>query len=154
MKGIGPKNEHGALRLPFDFGEDAFHVGEAKRVAFQRYCRGGRKHVKLVFEVPIKAKAQCWRAVAINVERHEAVAVEVHDFQRLVEVFLLHRVRAELAHLEELRLVAHQGCEGKILGQFLVEPGALLRVVAVDFLEAEEQGHQCVAARQGEQAAK
>lgn len=80
--------------------------------------------------------------------------MEVHDFQRLAEVFHLHGVRTEAAHLEELRLVAHQGREDEILGQFLIESGALLGVVAVDFLEAEEHGHQCVAARQGEQAAK
>ena len=151
---VRPKDEHGALRLPFDFGEDGLHLGACERVAIKRHCRCGRKHLELMLEVPFQVEEQRWRTVAVDVIRNEAVAMEVHDFQRLVEVFHLHGICAELAHLEELRLVAHQGCEGKILGQFLVEPGALLRVVAVDFLEAEKQGHQCVAARQGEQAAK
>ena len=64
--------------------------------------------------------------------------MEIHDFQRLVEVFHLHRVRAEFAHLPELFFVAHQGRESKVLWQFLVESLALLRVVAVDFSDADK----------------
>lgn len=85
-------------------------------------------------------------------EGDEFAAVEIHDFQGLVEVFHLHGVRAEVADLPELFFVAHQGREGKILRQLAIEFLALLRVVAVDFLEAEEEGREGVAAGEGEQS--
>lgn len=90
--------------------------------------------------VPIQVEAKRGRTVAVDVERNKAVAVEIHDFQRLGEVFHLHRVRAESAHLPKLFFVAHQGRKLKVIGLFLVEFLALLCIVAVDFAEAEEQG--------------
>ena len=148
---VRPKDEHGVVLLPLDFGEDGLHLGARHRVAFQRHGGGWRKHVKLVLEIPIQVEAERWRAVAIDVERNKAVAVEIHDFQRLVEVFHLHRVCAEFAHLPELFFVAHQGRESKVLGQFLVEFLTLHRIVAVDFAEAEEHGHQGVATGKGQE---
>ena len=71
--------------------------------------------------------------------------MEVHDFQRLVEVFHLHGVRAEVADLPELFFVAHQGREGEAIGQLAIEFLALLRVVAVDFAKAEDHGGEGVA---------
>ena len=84
-------------------------------------------------------------------EGDEFAAVEVHDFQRLVEIFHLHGVSTEVADLPELFFVAHQGREGKILRQLAIEFLALLRVVAVDFLEAEEEGREGVATCQKNQ---
>lgn len=77
--------------------------------------------------------------------------MEIQDFQRLVEVFHLHGVRAEFAHLHELFFVAGQGRKFKILGQFLVEFLALLHVIAMDFAEAEEHGGEGVAACEKQQ---
>lgn len=77
--------------------------------------------------------------------------MEIQDFQRLVEVFHLHGVRAEFAHLHELFFVADQRGKFKILGQFLVEFLALLRVVAMDFAKAEEHGGKGIAACEDEQ---
>ena len=71
--------------------------------------------------------------------------MEIHDFQRLIKVFHLHGVRTEFAHLHELFFFADQGDKVKVFGQFLVEFLALLRVVAMDFAEAEEYGSQRVA---------
>lgn len=151
---IGPKDEHRVAQISFDFGKNELHFGACDRVAFKRHGGGWRELIKLMIEVPIQVEAERWRAIAIDVIRDQSVAVEVHDFQRLVEVFHLHGVRAEAAHLHELFFVADQGGKYKILGQFLVEFLALLRVVAVDFSDAEEHGHQSVASCESQQKPK
>jgi hypothetical protein len=84
-------------------------------------------------------------------ERDEFFAMEVHDFQRLVEVFHLHGVRTEFAHLQELFFVAGQGGKFKIFGQFFVEFLALFRIVAMDFAETEKHGGQGVTTCESQQ---
>lgn len=79
-------------------------------------------------------------------EGDEFAAVEIHDFQGLVEILHLHGIYAEFAHLEELLIVTGNRSKREILGQFLVEFPTLLRIVAVDFAEAEEHGGEGVAA--------
>lgn len=143
---IGPKDEHRVAQISFDFGKNGLHFGACDRVAFKRHGGGWRELIKLMIEVPIQVEAERGRAIAIDVIRDQSVAVEVHDFQRLVEVLHLHGVGAEVADLPELFFVAHQGREGKILRQLAIEFLALLRVVAVDFAEAEEHGGEGVAA--------
>lgn len=147
MQHIGPKDEHRVAQISFDFGKNGLHFGACNRVAFKRHGGGWRELIKLMIEVPIQVEAERWRAIAIDVVRDQSVAVEVHDFQRLVEVLHLHRVGAEVADLPELFFVAHQGREGEVIGQFAIELLALLRIVAVDFAKANKQGHQGVATR-------
>ena len=148
---IGPKDEHRVAQISFDFGKNGLHFGACDRIAFKRHGGGWRELIKLMIEVPIQVEAERWRAIAIDVIRDQSVAVEVHDFQWLVEVLHLHGIGAEVADLPELFFVAHQGREGEVIGQLAIELLALLRIVAVDFLEAEEHGHEGVAACQKSQ---
>ena len=76
--------------------------------------------------------------------------MEIHDSQRLVEVFHLQRVRTETAHLEVLIIATDNRRKSKIFGQFLIEFGAFLLIVAIDFMEAEEGGHHRAATRKDE----